>query len=272
MTLRLDCASCGLGVAGKASEAGPGRVEEFRYRIADTIGAGIGTAAQKSLNTHSDSYMVVTKLIAASAGTFKTQIQDTGSGIILMDGSIDRDSLYGVAQRPNYMKDPLILPPSSTTIFNLINGIAGANAFEIVMEGYKHYDLKNPPTPYGKPPIRPFTGTIKWFQYSANLSLLALATGTVQTRIQNDANFVIRKYLATSTGNFKARMSDTGSQKDWMDGPVQKDNIFGTAQYPAVLSKPRTLRRNSTIQYEITDLSGAANVIQIVFEGAKVYV
>jgi hypothetical protein len=273
MTLR-DCGTCSLGQGSKPKGAAAGliRVKEFRYPVADTIGAGIGAVLSKSLTTHSDSYFVVTKLIASAAGTFLTQIQDTGSGVILMDAPIAQANLWGIAQRPNYLKDPLIIPPSSTVLLNLTNGIAGANAFQLVLEGYKHYDLKNPPQPLGKAPVRPFSGTEKWFMYSANISLLGLAAGTVQTRIQNDANFVIRKYLASSTGNFQVRLSDTGDQAEWMDGYVQRDNLFGTAQYPAVLTKPRTLRRNSTVQVEVADLSGAPNVIQIVFEGVKVYV
>jgi hypothetical protein len=273
----MNCSKIGLCASAESAPANVGsgakNVIEFRYTVSGSIPGGVGTGRLAvNIPVHPDSYFVVTKLIASSAGNFTTQIVETGSGSILSDFPIAQSSLWGIAQRPNYLLDPLIIAPSANILFNLINGIAGANAVQLVIEGYKNYDLSAPPVAYGKNPVRPFAGTIKFFQYTANQSLAGNASGTVQTRIQADSNFVIRKMLALSTGNFQIRLSDTASGSLWQTDFIQRDNILGNAQYPAKLSKPRLVKRNSAIQVELTDLSGAPNDIQVVFEGAKIYI
>jgi hypothetical protein len=247
--------------------------EDYRYPVGGTIGAVIGTTGQAQVTTQRDSYFVVQKLVALSTGTFQTQIKEGGTGYLLSDPNvfINRDNLFGTAQRPNILIDPLVIPPSSLLIFSLVNGIAGANTFEMVLEGYKHYDLSNPPIVAAQDIVKPYKGAVKWFQYAQNISSLGGARSSNPIRVSSEANFVIRKYVASSTGAFTVNIVSTGAATPLMDSPVSNANFFGTAQRPNIIHKSRWVRKNSTLQIEVVDTSAAPNAIQIVLEGAKIF-
>lgn len=270
----LGCMSCSLGTNENKGVAGVSKMaDDFRYSTAGTIPGGVGTGVLPlKITTHSDSYFVIQKLIAVNAFEFTCQIQETGSGILLSDSPIYNVNMWGTAQRPAILIDPLVLAPSSDIKFALVNQNAGANAVQLILEGYKHYDLKNPPVMKSQSLLKPFQGSIKWFDYSADVSLAANAFTSIPIKIQSDSNFILRKYIGKSTGNFSLRLSDTASGSQWSDNLIQRDNFLGTAQYPAILHKSRWVRKNSTIQVELQDLSGAPNTIQVVLEGAKQYV
>lgn len=280
MDRMISCGmQCGLGAKGPASKAGrlSARVREFRYSVTGQIPAGVGTGLTTlTLPVFDDSYMVIQKLIAISDNDFFTLLNVPGSGNMLANNPIRKANMWGTAQLPAILLDPLVVAPSALLQFFLTNNNAGANNVQLVVEGYRHFDVKNPPH-FKRPGLVQFFA-YSWGQTSSSgqapnqIVLGANQTQTYTLRIDNDADFVARKYLAQSTGDFQITIYEGSSKEPWMDNPTRRDNMFGTAQYPAVPFRSRRITRNTVVLAEITDLTGAPNTIQLALEGAKVRV
>lgn len=250
------------------------REEWYQYEANGAIPAVIGSTAVLSIQIEPDAYFVVQKLIANSTGIFGTQIQDTGSSQILMDASVQNANLWGTAQQPNVLIDPLIFSPSSLVNFNLTNLIAGANTVQLVVEGYKHYDLKNPPFIRAGNIARSMTGRLSWFQYTVTpaAAIAANGTPTFTIPIQADSAFLVRKLVSVQTSALlSVRISDSSSNTAWQRNFINQPNLFGTVNFPNILRKPRLLAPNTVVNVEVRELSAAPNTVQLVFEGVKQY-
>jgi hypothetical protein len=101
------------------------------------------------------------------------------------------------------------------------------------------------------------------------------ANSTVQQsiKISADSAFVAKTVRGASTGNYLIFFRMDSSDRQLMNAgePVINTALVGTAQRPAPLEKPLLLPANTTISFDVTDISGAANDIYYTFAGFKVY-
>lgn len=99
------------------------------------------------------------------------------------------------------------------------------------------------------------------------------ANATVQNsiKISADSAFVANSVRAVSTGDYLIFFRMDSSDRQLMNESIFGRNIAGTAQRPAPLHKPLLLPANTTISFDITDLSGATNQLWWTFGGFKVY-
>lgn len=240
-------------------------VQAFSYAIAPTAYTA-NQNRQLTIPTFTDSYFVVKRLAAISTSTFTTRIYNGSTGRVYSDVRVNNANIWGTIQLPNVLLDPMVLPPNSNVLLDLTDSSGSTNTIQCVLVGYRWFDLSKPPV-FGRRGVR-----LEWFQYSAVPDAAIAGNGKtiVQTRVDADSDFILRKLIATSTGTFQAQISDSGSKDVWMDQYIRNANLFGTTQYPNVLPKPRLIRRNSTIQTEIEDVSGSSNTVQIIYEGAKI--
>src|SRR5574341_428789 len=143
-------------------------------------------------------------------------------------------------------------------------------------------------SPWGNPLLwlvpRELLARIKdFFIYSAEfLPLAAGATTAVTTQIQGDSDFLVvqgvRTCFAVDNTTVVAnppamvRISDTGSGRDFMDRAVHIENLFGTAQLPAVWPFPKLLPANSTLSTQLQNLDGAtARNYRLSYVGFKIF-
>jgi len=243
----------------------------FQYSIPRTsLAAGApGTAQTIQVPIRTDSYFVVTHMFAYSSGIFTAQIRNDADGRYFHspNSKLNNVNIFGTLLLPNRLKDPIILPPNGTvslTLADMANN--GTNVVQVVLCGYRHYDFANPPIPT-KNGRR--TG---WFALVTDY-VLAANEGPTQlfAKIDAEADFLIRKLVATSTGEFAARIADAATGDWWSDQPQRNNNLFGTAQYPLILPKPKLIKAKGSLQIEVTDLSTSQNTLQIIAEGIKVY-
>jgi hypothetical protein len=92
-------------------------------------------------------------------------------------------------------------------------------------------------------------------------------TVPVQFQILNhdfEADFLV----ATRTGAFKARIQI--GDRYLSNVPIVDVNHFGTAQNPLPLLSPLQLKRNDVVIITLTDISGAANTIDLGFIGREI--
>jgi len=102
-------------------------------------------------------------------------------------------------------------------------------------------------------------------------NLTAGGTGRASIKVSADAAFVTRYFTGSSTGNYQVFMRSDSSDRQLMDDPVHSSTIVGTAERPFDLPKPLLLAPNTTISFDLTDLSGAINEVYFTMCGFKVY-
>ncbi len=115
------------------------------------------------------------------------------------------------------------------------------------------------------------------YQYSFNNTVLSnnavAANATVQNsiKITADAAFVAMDIRAVVNGDFLLFMRIDSSDRQLMNQSVHSSIFAGTGQLPAPLRKPLLLPANTTLSFDITDLSGVQNEIRLTLSGFKVY-
>jgi len=101
------------------------------------------------------------------------------------------------------------------------------------------------------------------------------ANSTIQQsiKISADSAFVACSVRGASLGDYLAFARMDSSDRQIMNAgePVINTAFVGTAQRPAPLHKPLLLPANTTISFDITDISGAQNDVYFTFAGFKVY-
>lgn len=239
-------------------------VKEFTFSTARTVFTALQLQTL-TIPTYSDSFFVITKLVATSTGTFTGRFYNGSTGRVLQDVAVNNVNLFGTIQLPNILRDPIVLPPSSNLQLQLTDTSNSGNTIQISLVGYRWFDLS-------KYPILSKAGArLDWYMFSASAVITGNGQANLITRIDADADFLVRKIVGNRTGAYTLQISDSAAADSWQDQPVSDANQVGTAQYPYLLAKPRLIGRNSTISIQMNDLSGSTNTVQLIYEGAKVY-
>ncbi len=99
------------------------------------------------------------------------------------------------------------------------------------------------------------------------------ANQTVQTsiKISADAAFIGMSIRGASTGDFLTFMRIDSSDRQLQNISVHSTALVGTGERPAPLHKPLMLQANTTISFDITDISGSLNSIFFYIFGFKTY-
>lgn len=99
------------------------------------------------------------------------------------------------------------------------------------------------------------------------------ANSTIQNsiKISADAAFVGMSIRGASDGDYTAFMRIDASDRQLSNIAVHSSALMGTAERPGPLHKPLMLPANTTISFDLTDLSGQANNLYFFIAGFKVY-
>jgi hypothetical protein len=112
------------------------------------------------------------------------------------------------------------------------------------------------------------------FQLSSQVPagpLLANSTGTASIKVTADSAFIARYITGASQGAYLITLRMDASDRQMVNAPIHSSAFVGTAERPMILPKPLLLPANSTISFDLTDLSGANNSIYFSFIGFKIY-
>lgn len=114
-----------------------------------------------------------------------------------------------------------------------------------------------------------------WYSFSLTTAqsnaLTALGTQRPSIKVSADAAFVATLITGASTGEYTAFMRTDSSDRQLMQFPQHSAAIVGTAERPFPLPKPLMLAPNTTLSFDITDLSNATNEVYFTLCGFKVY-
>lgn len=99
------------------------------------------------------------------------------------------------------------------------------------------------------------------------------ANGSIQNsiKISADAAFIAMSVRGMSTGDYTAFMRMDASDRQLMNEAVVSGAFMGTAERPGPLHKPLLLPANTTVSFDITDISGSTNELYLTLAGFKVY-
>lgn len=263
-----ECNVCSMKDAAATEIKSAGKLMEYFHYSIPISAFAANQERQFTVPIYSDSYFVIKKLVADSTGDFQALLTNGATGRYFSNKiRVNKNNIFGTIQLPNRLADPIVMPPSSQMVLDLLDTSAAPNDIQVSMIGYRYFDSKNPPTPLKAGAV------LSWFQYVVEFLFATSDTQQGTIRIDADSDFLVRKIVGTNTPGrpYTVTVSDSGSQNIWTDQEQHFNNIVGTAQYPNMLSRPRLVKRNNTINVEVRNITAGANTVQLVFEGAKVY-
>ena len=99
------------------------------------------------------------------------------------------------------------------------------------------------------------------------------ANQTIQNsiKITADAAFVAMDMRGVTNGDMLIFMRTDSSDRQLMNQAVHSSLILGTGQWPSPLRKPFLIPANTTLSFDLTDISGVQNEIRLTLAGFKVY-
>lgn len=102
-------------------------------------------------------------------------------------------------------------------------------------------------------------------------AIAANTTVQAQIKISADSAMVVCQITGASTGDYLIFPRTDASDRQLVNEAVHSSAYTGTAERPHYLPKPLLLPANTTISFDVTDLSGAANEVYFSMVGYKVY-
>jgi len=102
-------------------------------------------------------------------------------------------------------------------------------------------------------------------------ALTPLGTQRPSIKITADAAMISTMFTGASTGEYSIFMRTDSSDRQLMQFPIHSASIVGTAERPFNLAKPLLLAPNTTLSFDIVDLSNATNEVWFTLAGFKVY-
>jgi hypothetical protein len=106
---------------------------------------------------------------------------------------------------------------------------------------------------------------------STGNALTPLGTQLPSIKITADAAHIATLITGASTGEYSILMRTDSSDRQLMQYPIHSATCVGTAERPFTLPKALLLAPNTTLSFNIVDLSNATNEVWFTLWGFKVY-
>lgn len=162
------------------------------------------------------------------------------------------------------LQTPIQISAGNTLTFEMADFSGASNYARIALHGVK---LRNGTSAVDMMK-RQYT-----YQYSFHIptNVTLSANTTQQLIISNTINsdLYIQSVIAMRTGAFTIGLTTGGVDQSWSDSPIHIDNFAGNAIGYNILPEAKVLMANGSLSLTLTDLSGATNAINLIFEGYK---
>lgn len=188
---------------------------------------------------------------------FQARIYTESDSRGLSTDAIRGDQFVGVPNNPGYMPAPWHVKANDDIVIELENIAAAARWIRLQLLGVRLYD-KRPPA---------FKRTPYWYRINGQLAANAVRTQfTVQT--QAVAPFAWIYTTGWTTGAMEITWEDEATGKTYQSLPIHDNALLvGNVQECLHWPFPISFQPNSTIQFYLTDLSGAPNNFEIILGG-----
>lgn len=110
----------------------------------------------------------------------------------------------------------------------------------------------------------------RYYAYVFDKSVSGSAEDTGLVNFDADSFFALMGISGNATGNYRAKLS-ANSNIALQNKKIQADNFIGTAQQPNLLSKPHLFQPSGSLLFELTNMIGSTNTIQVVLHGLRIF-
>lgn len=252
--------------------------EYYIYDASESLTGGTGVSFTNiSVKIDSDANFEMVKMsYVATNDRIYIKLRDDGLGRYLIKDKVDIKAIFGRNTLPMGFSNsfipfiwprPYMVAAASSMVVEASDFSGSTNALKIALHGAK---------------IRP--GTAPWFQKQwraeipmvygiadGPITIAANSSDTARIEIDNDSDFLVHKIVGKRTGDATVLISEAARGRQWMNTAIHIDNVVGNGAFPNILRDPRLIPRGSVITINLTDTSGASNVIEIDFVGVKLY-
>jgi len=247
--------------------------EYFVYATNASLSAGDGTVFEEfNVRIDSDSnFKFLSTLFVATSPQIYIKMQDDSIGRYLTKKGTDIQaiggrSLTGTTENlflPFRWPKPYIIRAGTNLALQISDYSGSANTLRLAYHGSKI-----------QPGVAPwdykFRATMPMV-YSVKKTLAANSSDTAVIDIDIDSHFLIKDIVGVRTGGALVTISEGARNRDWSNTSIHIDNIMGNGQFPNKLPSPRFIQKGSTIIFNLQDLSGFANTVEIDLVGVKLY-
>ena len=105
----------------------------------------------------------------------------------------------------------------------------------------------------------------------ASVSLAANGAGSIVIITPSRFDFLVKSISGRSTGTYLLNFLGTGKSELLNNKPLHSSTVIGTGNLPYPLPFPVLLRKSESFVIDVSDLSGAANTIEIQLHGIALY-
>jgi hypothetical protein len=112
------------------------------------------------------------------------------------------------------------------------------------------------------------------FEYGfegGSVSIAANATRNVSISVDIDSHFIVQKLVAIRTGDALVSANEGARGREWTNTAIHIDNLCGNGAFPNIMLANRFIFKGSVVNFNIQNLLGIANVINIGMVGVKLY-
>lgn len=277
---------CGFGAAGSSPTGrkainGGAFYKEAYYMAANieltaSAGAGtLGTFLNTPIRVDSDADFEVQKIMFQSTSPSVIARIRSSKGEYLMPENTDLQAFAGTQFdavgpgtavswfTPYILSQPYRFPMSSDIIIEAADYSGATNTVRVCMWGAKVWcgraPWDNPKYKVGQP----------IFRSTERQSIAANGSQVLTVNMDSDADVLVRKIMATRTAGALVSVTEGARGRDWGNRATHIDNIAGSGQFPHKLSAGRFVPVNSSMTFQVQDISGSPNVIEIILECTK---
>jgi len=162
---------------------------------------------------------------------------------------------------------PIVMPREMQSLIGKIPPAAEANMLGLASLRQALFDVLGA---YPAANVIPYAYS---FELSARLStaVAANATANANIKVTADAAMIGMRITGASKGAYLITPRIDASDRVITNRPIHSSAWVGTGERPNYLDKALLLPANSTISFDVTDLSGASNDIFFSILGFKIY-
>lgn len=221
-------------------------------------------------------------LLGVSTGAYVLTFFDVGKNRELQNRPVHSSLIVGSAQRPFALPESYFfnVGDSQRVLRCKIRDISAApNTVRLALHGRRFYHKDSDPDVAQA--MREYFGsgekTYSYFLVPLEADATTGATppipasGKLTLSMQSDAgaDTEIKKWMATSQGDFSVSIFDRAKNKFLMNDVVINTNAFGNAEFPFIPADSFLLERQKYLLYYLTDLSGFQNQVYLAAAGRR---
>lgn len=260
--------------------------ELFMYGANISLAGGDGTGAMSSeiIKVNDNDFEFIGLCHIATSNIIRMMIKDDNTGRTLGDGSNGRIDIRGISATAlsgitsngwmmARLERSLLIKAGSNLTVEAVDGSGNTNTFRIVLFGFKKLAGEHPFEIWKKANPSLKGQLAHWYSKRLSTAISASGSATLIFDIDSGSDFLVQALTGIRTGACTVRLKPpTGQDKiEWSNIAIHFDNVIGNSQFPHRLLSPKFLKRGSTLEVELTDLSGSSNNVEIILHGRKLY-